>query len=136
MIRRIEDALTSNEFKEAKSMAEEYAYDPDKTKKLLDKAAKKAKRKKKEPIGQVLEYFLALIRIVRAYIRGEHRDMPWESIVLSIAAIIYFLSPVDFIPEFVPVVGYLDDMAVIAFVVKAIKTDLDNFLQWESEQEE
>ena len=38
------------------------------------------------------------------------------------------------ISDFIPVVGYLDDAAVISFVVASIKADLDNFLEWEDEQ--
>ncbi len=37
---------------------------------------------------------------------------------------------------FIPVAGYVDDAAVIAFVAAAIKSDLDNFLEWEAEQDE
>lgn len=136
ILRKVNNVLISKEFKRAKHKAEAYAHNPEKTKDLLAKAVKKAKRKRKGPVSQAWQYLSALIRMVRAYIRGEYKEIPWESIVLSIAAIIYFVSPVDFVPDFIPIIGYLDDMAVIAFVVKSIKTDMDNFLQWENEQSE
>ncbi|TLD43126.1 MAG: protein of unknown function DUF1232 [Candidatus Jettenia ecosi] len=136
IFRKVGNVLTSKEFKRARHKAEIYAHNPEKTEKLLDKAVKKTKRKKQGPVSQAWQYLSALIRMVRAYIRGDYKEVPWESIVLSIAAIIYFVSPVDFMPDFIPVIGYLDDMAVIAFVVKSVKTDMDNFLQWENEQKE
>jgi uncharacterized membrane protein YkvA (DUF1232 family) len=116
------DAVNSKEFKKARSKAEEYARDPEKAKKLVDEALKKAREKRRGPLGEVWQYLTAIIRLVRAYIRHEYTDVPWETLVLSIAAIIYFVSPIDLIPDFIPVAGYVDDAAVIAFVVVSIKT--------------
>jgi uncharacterized membrane protein YkvA (DUF1232 family) len=48
--------------------------------------------------------------------------------------IIYFVSPIDLIPDFIPVAGYVNDAAVIAFVVRQVKIDLDKFTAWEAEQ--
>jgi uncharacterized membrane protein YkvA (DUF1232 family) len=131
-----QDAINSEEFGKARSKAEEYARDPEKTIKLVDEALKKARQKRRGPLGEVWKYLTAIIRLVRAYARRQYTDVPWETIVLSIAAIIYFVSPIDFIPDFIPIAGYVDDAAVIAFVAASIKTDLDNFLEWEAEQDE
>lgn len=119
-----------------KSKAEEYARDPKKVKELLDRAVKKAKsyERNRGPLAEVWSYLTALFRLLRAYIRGDYRDIPWGSIVLVIVAIIYFVSPVDLIPDIIPVIGLTDDAAVIAFVVAQIKADLDNFLAWEVER--
>ncbi len=119
-----------------KSKAEEYARDPNKAKKLLDDAVKKAKsyERNRGPLAEVWGYLTALFRLLRAYIRRDYRDIPWGSIVLVIVAIIYFVSPIDLIPDMLPGIGFIDDAAVIAFVVAQIKADLDNFLAWEVEQ--
>jgi len=130
-----EDAVKSEDFQRAKTKAEEYVRDPEKAKKLIEAAFKKAKAKRKGPLGEVWKYLTSLIRLVRAYIRRVYTEVPWETIVLATAAIIYFVSPIDFIPDFIPVVGYVDDVAIISFVVASIKTDLDNFLDWEADQE-
>jgi uncharacterized membrane protein YkvA (DUF1232 family) len=131
-----QDAINSEEFKKARNKAEEYARDPGKVRKLVDEALKKTRRKKRGPLGEVWKYLTAIIRLVRAYARRQYTDVPWETIILSIAAIIYFVSPIDFIPDFIPVAGYVDDAAVIAFIAAAIKLDLDNFLEWEAKQDE
>lgn len=121
-----------------KNKAEEYARDPKKVKKLLEDAAKKARgfEKNRGPLGEVWSYLTALFRILKAYIRGEYRDIPWGSIVLVTVGIIYFVSPIDLIPDILPGIGLIDDAAVIAFVVAQIKADLDNFLAWEITQAE
>ena len=127
-------AVKSPEFQQAKNKAEEYARDPEKAKKLVDEAMKKAKGKNKGPLGEVWMYLTALIRLTRVYFNRQYTDIPWQTIVLAIAALIYFVSPFDLIPDFIPVAGYLDDVAVISFVVDSIKTDLDKFFEWEDDQ--
>ena len=77
---------------------------------------------------------MTLVRLVRAYVKGEYRDVPWETIALAIGALIYFISPIDAIPDFIPVVGYIDDAAVIGFVIASVYTDLNNFRDWEADQ--
>ena len=39
--------------------------------------------------------------------------------------------PADLIPDFIPVIGYLDDAAVVALAVRSVKGDLDAFRAWE-----
>jgi uncharacterized membrane protein YkvA (DUF1232 family) len=68
--------------------------------------------------------------LLRAYIQKDYQDIPWKSIILVIAGIIYFVSPFDLIPDFLPG-GFIDDSAILAFVIKQIKVDLDNFMAWE-----
>jgi uncharacterized membrane protein YkvA (DUF1232 family) len=119
-----------------KSKAEEYARDPKKAKKLLDEAVKKAKsyEKTRGPLTEVWGYLTALFRLLSAYIRGDYRDVAWRPLVLVIVAIIYFVSPIDLIPDILPGIGFIDDAAVIGLVIAQIKADLDNFLAWEVEQ--
>jgi uncharacterized membrane protein YkvA (DUF1232 family) len=119
-----------------KSKAEGYARDPKKAKKLLEDAVKKAKgfEKNRGPLGEVWSYLTSLFRLLRAYIRREYRDIPWGSIVLVTVGMIYFVSPIDLIPDILPGIGLIDDAGVIAFVVAQIKADLDNFLAWEITQ--
>ena len=126
----------SKVIEQTKSRAEEYARDPNKAKKLLDDAVKKAKsyERSRGPLAEVWGYLTALFRLLRAYIRRDYRDISWGSIVLVIVAIIYFVSPFDLIPDTLPVIGHIDDAAVIACVIAQIKSDLDNFLAWEAER--
>ena len=77
---------------------------------------------------------MALFRLMKAYYSGDYRDIPWGSIVMATGAIIYFVSPIDLIPDWIPFAGYVDDAAVILFVVRQIKSDVDNFMEWEAER--
>jgi uncharacterized membrane protein YkvA (DUF1232 family) len=133
-----EEVVNSPEFQQAKTKAEEYARDPEKAKNLIDQAMQKAQRRNKglldqldETLDEFWSYLSALMRLARAYYTRQYTAIPWKTIVIVIAALIYFVSPLDFIPDFIPLLGLTDDAIVIAFVVKQIKSDLDNFLAWE-----
>jgi uncharacterized membrane protein YkvA (DUF1232 family) len=79
----------------------------------------------------VKEKFFTLGRLLRAYAQGEYREIPWKSLLLIVAAILYFINPIDFIPDLMPLVGLTDDFAVLFMVYKAIGADIDKFLEWE-----
>jgi uncharacterized membrane protein YkvA (DUF1232 family) len=73
-----------------------------------------------------------LIRMARSWARREYRTLPWKSLLYAVAAIVYFVNPVDLIPDALAGLGFLDDVAVITAVVASIRNDLDAFRAWES----
>jgi len=82
-------------------------------------------------IKKFVEDLKLLIRMVRAWAKREYKETPVLTIILAVAGIMYFVSPLDFIPDFIAGMGYIDDASVIAFVIMSIKNDLDAFKQWE-----
>jgi len=72
----------------------------------------------------------------RAFCSGKYKRVPWENLISVIVAIAYFVSPLDLIPDFLPGVGYLDDAMIVRFVYRAVKAELDRFMEWESEVEQ
>ena len=68
---------------------------------------------------------------MRAYAQGEYREIPWKSLLMIVAAILYFINPIDVIPDLLPLVGLTDDFAVLFLVYKSIGADIDKFLAWE-----
>ena len=66
--------------------------------------------------------------IVALYLASKHPGTPWYAKALAALIIGYALSPIDLIPDFIPVVGYLDDFIVvpagIALLIKIIPTDV------------
>ena len=117
-----------------KSKADKYRNDPKKAEDLLREAEKKA-RKNPGPISGRMQDLATLLRLVRAYFSKEYTDVPWETVALAIGAVAYFVSPIDLIPDFIPVAGYVDDAAVIGFVIASAANDLHNFREWEAEQQ-
>ena len=87
----------------------------------------------KEFTEDVKDHVSTLIRITRAYAKNEYRDISKRNMALSIAAIIYFISPLDIIPDFLAA-GLIDDIAILLWVYKNMQTEIDAFLEWEDAQ--
>ena len=51
---------------------------------------------------------------MKSYIQGEYKDVPIGIIIAIISALVYFVSPIDILPDSIPIVGYFDDAAVVA----------------------
>ena len=61
--------------------------------------------------------------------RGDPR-IPWHAKVVIILTVAYALSPIDLIPDFIPVIGYLDDLIIVpAGIALAISLMPDNVLE-------
>ncbi len=120
-------------FKNILSKAEEYLKKPLRVKKLLNDAYTKASQKKDVgTIAQdVWESLQTLSRMIKAAVTGEYTGIPTSTLVGGIAVILYFLSPIDFVPDFIPVLGLLDDAALLAWFMTSIKGEMDKFEEWE-----
>jgi uncharacterized membrane protein YkvA (DUF1232 family) len=110
--------------------AERIASDRERTSRLLEATREKSERHA-GVLRAVWTDFWTLWRFVRAWRAGEYRNVPWKSIIIAVAGLFYFLDPIDIIPDFIPVIGYLDDSVVLAFVARAIHSDLEKFREWE-----
>jgi len=117
------------EFKSAKQKAEEFAQDKEKTGYLLEEAAAKAKRNR-SVLDDVWRDLQTLFRLLKAWKNGEYA-LPIQSIVFALAGIVYFVNPFDIVPDFIPFSGYLDDATVLGFVLRSIKNDINQFIEWE-----
>ena len=117
----------------SKNRAEDYLRDPEKSKALLETAVKKAQRNDDLPTSQpdFWVHLKAILRLFRAYTKRDYRVIPWGSIAMVTAAVLYFVSPLDLVLDWIPFAGFVDDAAVLVFVTGQIRKDLNKFLIWE-----
>lgn len=85
-----------------------------------------------KPLARVRDDLHTLIRLARAWAKKEYRSIPWRSLIYAVAAIVYFVNPVDLIPDVLVGIGFIDDAAVIGAVVRALHNDLRDFEAWEA----
>lgn len=78
--------------------------------------------------------FNVLGRLIKAYAQGHYREIPWKSMLIILAAVIYFVNPIDLIPDLLPVVGLTDDFGVLVWVYKTVNDEIDKFILWEQTQ--
>src|SRR6267378_1808914 len=71
-----------------------------------------------------------MLRLIRAYFRGEYRNVSQDALLTIIAAVSYLVDPFDLIPDEIPFLGFLDDATVVAFAVARTRESLDDFMIW------
>lgn len=123
-------APRSKFFTRARARAESIVRDPDKLSQLTERTSAMA-GSRSEALTEVLDDLTTMIRLVRAYARGDYREIPLDNLVLIVAALVYVVSPLDFIPDVIPGLGFTDDVAVVVWVVKKIRDELPAFRAWE-----
>ena len=130
------NALNNRFFEIALQKASRFLGKPGRIILLLSTLARKLQQTNfaKTDSAMVKEKFFILGRLLRAYAQGEYRTIPWKSLLLVVAAILYFINPIDLIPDLMPVLGLTDDFAVLLMVYKSIGSDINKFLDWEKSQ--
>ena len=73
-----------------------------------------------------------MVNMVKDYIGGYYKRVPKKTIVVLSASLIYLVAPCEIIPDYVPGVGYLDDAAVVSYVLNSVKDDVDEYKEWKS----
>ena len=102
---------------------------------MLDKRGEiEEKFKGNGRLGRFVADLKLLFSIIQDYVKGEYRELPFWSIAAIVAALLYVLNPVDLIPDFIPVVGYVDNALVIAACLAMVEQDLRNYKDWKMAQ--
>jgi uncharacterized membrane protein YkvA (DUF1232 family) len=123
--------------------------------KQLAKAEKKASSKIKDKafIGKLLyqvinklrsnppkfkelkEQINLIIDFLKQYLSGNYKNVNKSSVITLVAALIYFVNPFDLIMDYIPGIGYLDDMGIIMFVYQKLAQEFQDFKDWKAENE-
>lgn len=128
-----DDEITqSAAFQKATAEAESYVSDPERLRTLFLGAREKINHIPRGPFAETWPYLMAMIRLIRAYHQRDYRDVSSPNLLLVVAAIIYFVSPFDVIPDSVPVLGHIDDAQVVRYALESVRADLDTFMAWET----
>lgn len=101
---------------------------------LLQQTAEKMKNEGvREGMNDILDKVKTLVRLVKAYIGGEYRQVEGKSLVTVVGVLLYFVSPLDFIPDVLPIVGFTDDIALILWLFNTLDKELEKFYIWEKD---
>ena len=87
------------------------------------------------PLARVWDDLQTTVRLVRAWARRDYRGVARSTIVLVVGALLYLVSPIDAIVDAIPVLGLLDDAAVLAWVIRHVRWELDAFRDWEGRRQ-
>jgi uncharacterized membrane protein YkvA (DUF1232 family) len=128
-----QDEITQSlAFRNATAEAASCANDSERLRKLLGDAREKLNHTPRGPFAETWPYLMAMIRLIRVYQLGEYRDIAAQNLILVVAALLYFVSPFDAIPDSVPILGHIDDALVVRLALRSVGADLDTFMAWET----
>jgi uncharacterized membrane protein YkvA (DUF1232 family) len=99
---------------------------------LFEQAGRKAASLPRRPFEENWPYLQTMLRLVRAYERGEYQQVSNDALMWIVAGLNYLVDPFDLIPDKTPFLGFVDDATVIEFVVAKTRQTLDDFMTWET----
>jgi len=127
--------ISKNEARQAlsdkKLQAEELLDDEHETKQALVKAKKLLKKIGTLPvISKIVDDVTTTIELVGDSTAGRYQ-VPKNIIISALGGILYIVSPIDLIPDFIPVVGWFDDVSVFMLILElGLATELNKYRKW------
>jgi uncharacterized membrane protein YkvA (DUF1232 family) len=100
---------------------------------LLGQLAIKIKRTDLQAVNRATmkQQILRIGRLLKAQVTGKYRVKSLRFLLILLAAIIYFINPIDLIPDFILGFGLTDDLAILTWVYQAAAEELKTFVDWE-----
>lgn len=129
-----------NEFNEDDTAAAHKEHSEKVEEKHIEPLLKKQKKiedkfKSNDSIKDYLTKASSLFSLIKDYWNGDYREVPWKIIAAAAGALLYVLIPLDIIPDFIPIAGYLDDAGVIAACLHLVNDDLVEYEKWKVTQD-
>ncbi|MDE2907038.1 MAG: YkvA family protein [Acidobacteriota bacterium] len=78
-------------------------------------------------LAPVVEELRTMIELLRAWAGGTYTGVASANLLLVVGAVVYFLMPADLVPDFIPGLGFVDDVAVVTRVIGAVREELAKF---------
>ena len=92
--------------------------------------------KRVEVLAKYCNDLCEIFELLRDRVAGDYRETPWTTIAALTGALIYVLSPIDLILDFIPGIGFLDDAVVIGLAIKLARPDLEKYRAWKTDRKE
>lgn len=118
--------------------ATEILDDPVELEKFIMKFRKWLRKGKKIPVlGRFADDLATMTELVEDYHAGIYKNISKANMVILVAVFAYVLSPIDLIPDMLPIIGYVDDATIIMFALKmCLTTEIDAYKSFRFEEKE
>ena len=119
------------ELEKERIKAKDIINDKDKFDRFLKKL--EAKLRKFPRVGEQLADLPVMISLVKDFVKGEYKVVPMKSILYIVMALLYFVSPIDLVPDFVFGAGMVDDASVLLVALKNCHDDIEAYREWKDD---
>lgn len=125
----IENALVRRIFERSK----DFINNNEKVKALLRKAKDKLQvlQEDTEERNVFISNIRLVMRMIQSHFNGTYQSFSNKSLLMLIFSLVYFITPIDLIPDFIPALGFTDDISVLYFVLQSLASDIENYKRWE-----
>lgn len=72
-----------------------------------------------------------MLRLLLRWASRSYRQVSWTPLVVIVGALIYFVTPLDAIPDALGAIGFVDDVTVISTAIQSVREELQQFRTWE-----
>ena len=103
------------------------SYTEEDAEKVMDNQEKIEKIAENDTLHKYLDDIKLYFKMLGDVFTGKYKKVPVGTIAAIIGTLLYVLSPVDLIPDFIPVVGYLDDAAILALCLNFTRYDVEEY---------
>lgn len=124
------ETFNSSDYQKWELKAKEYINNPNKMDGLIFDAIKKIDANKSGPLTLLWERIRLLISLVKDWFNGEYMAISKKSLILILTGLIYFVSPIDLIPDFIVGLGLFDDAAILGFIINQLDKELRAYKSW------
>lgn len=99
--------------------------------KVVDKSEEIQKKfRSRGPLQRFIDDGKLLIAFVKDYWAGRYRRMPWGTVAAVVFTLLYVFNPLDLVPDILPIIGEVDDAAVLVACLYLVEIDLRKYQQW------
>lgn len=130
-MRKFTEEECTVEMEKERSKAEDIIKDKDKFDDFLRKL--EAKLRKFPRIGKELADLPMMIALVKDYVKGDYKVVPVKSIIYIMMALLYFVAPLDMVPDFLVGLGMADDATVLMLALKKCHADIEAYREWKDD---
>jgi len=95
-----------------------------------EKIREKSKKLKPDIFQKLLNQIKLALEMAKDFKSKTYTQVPWRTMALITVALLYFLNPLDLIPDLLPVLGLTDDAIAFASIFKSLQTDLRKYCLW------
>ncbi len=96
---------------------------------INDEAIRNKINKAYPALKKVLENVRELYALFKDSVKGDYK-LHTANVAMIGGGLLYFILPADLIPDFIPLVGYLDDLAVLTTIMNSLKGEINAYRSW------
>ena len=86
-------------------------------------------------INELMNLIQLFLRMIKKSLAGEYSAFSHKTLLSLVFGLLYFVTPMDVVPDFIPLLGFSDDLSIVYFIIKNFKSDIEAFKVWELNQE-